>query len=243
MYDFWLGGHDSFAVDRAAALAVTEAVPEVKLMALENRNGTPASVSAIARAAGVDRSFLYRPRHRDLLAALHTAARQPPGPGNSPGASRASLQADLANSQDRCKRLAEHVALLEKRLSEHLGQDAWHQSGLDAAVDLDDLRNQVRTLEEANAGLRAKMEDLEDELDAARPANRELMTRANIPRSDSAASGNVRPVWVRAINDEQVQEQPRTVPPVSYRVLPSSSPAMTLRSASDMRRDLAISWM
>lgn len=29
------------------------------------KNGTPISVSAIARQAGVDRSFLYR--HRDLL--------------------------------------------------------------------------------------------------------------------------------------------------------------------------------
>src|SRR5690348_12226721 len=37
MYDFWLGGHDNFAVDRAAALAVSEAVPEVKLTAIENR--------------------------------------------------------------------------------------------------------------------------------------------------------------------------------------------------------------
>ena len=34
MYDFWLGGHDNFAVDRAAALAVSVAVPEIKLMAL-----------------------------------------------------------------------------------------------------------------------------------------------------------------------------------------------------------------
>ena len=154
-------------------------------------NGAPASVSAIARAAGVDRSFLYRPQHQDLLAALHTAARQP-GPGSSPGASRASLQADLANSQDRCKRLAEHIALLEKRLSAHLGQDAWHQSGLGAAVDLDDLRNQVHALEEANAELRAKAEDLQDELDAARAANRELMTQANTLRPASAASSGVR---------------------------------------------------
>ena len=28
MYDYWLGGHDNFAVDRAAALAVSEAAPE-----------------------------------------------------------------------------------------------------------------------------------------------------------------------------------------------------------------------
>jgi hypothetical protein len=34
MYDFWLGGKDHFAVDRAAALAVSEAAPEVRMMAI-----------------------------------------------------------------------------------------------------------------------------------------------------------------------------------------------------------------
>lgn len=145
-------------------------------------NGTPASISAVARAAGVDRSFFYRPQHRDLLGALRTAASQPPGPGNGPGASRASLQADLANSQARCKRLAEHAALLEKRLSALLGEDAWHQSGLGTASDIDGIRNQVHALEETNTELRAKMEDLEDELNAARGANRELMTQLNVLR-------------------------------------------------------------
>lgn len=157
-------------------------------------NGTPVSISAIARTAGIDRSFFYRPQHHDLLAALRTAASQPHVPGNGPGASRASLQADLANSQDRCNRLAAHVALLEKRLSALLGEDAWHQSGLGTAADVDDLRNQVHALEEANTDLRAKMDDLEDELNAARAANRELMTQANILRPGSAASGNVRPI-------------------------------------------------
>ena len=37
MYDWWLGGHDNFAADRAAALAVSEAAPEAPLMAVENR--------------------------------------------------------------------------------------------------------------------------------------------------------------------------------------------------------------
>ncbi len=32
MYDFWLGGHDNFAADRAAALKVSEAAPEAQLM-------------------------------------------------------------------------------------------------------------------------------------------------------------------------------------------------------------------
>jgi hypothetical protein len=145
-------------------------------------NGAPVSISAIARAAGVDRSFFYRPQHRDLLAALHTAASQPHAPGNGPGASHASLQADLANSQDRCNRLAAHIALLEKRLSTLLGENAWHQSGLGTAADIDDLRNEVHALEETNTELRAKMEDLEDELNAARCANRELMTQLNVLR-------------------------------------------------------------
>jgi hypothetical protein len=33
MYDYWLGGHDNFAADRAAALKVSEAAPEAQLMA------------------------------------------------------------------------------------------------------------------------------------------------------------------------------------------------------------------
>jgi chromosome segregation ATPase len=141
--------------------------------------GTPTSVSAIARAARVDRSFLYRPQHRDLLAALRTAAQAPAGTGDMPAASRASLQADLANSQDRCKRLAEHIALLEKRLSTLIGEHAWNQSGLGAAVDLDELRTRIHTLEAANTELSAAVEDLENELEAARQTNRDLIRRFN----------------------------------------------------------------
>ena len=29
MYDYWLGGHDNFAADRAAALKVSEAAPDL----------------------------------------------------------------------------------------------------------------------------------------------------------------------------------------------------------------------
>jgi hypothetical protein len=142
-------------------------------------NGKPISISAIARAAGVDRSFLYRPQHRDLLAALHTAAQPPTGNDNMPSASRASLQADLANSQDRCKRLAEHITLLEKRLSTLMGEHAWNQSGLGAAIDLDELRTQIHHLEETNSELRTQVDDLEHDLEAARTTNRELITQLN----------------------------------------------------------------
>jgi hypothetical protein len=54
MYDFWLGGHDNFAVDRAAALAVSEAAPEVRLMAMENRKFLRRAVHYLATEAGID---------------------------------------------------------------------------------------------------------------------------------------------------------------------------------------------
>ena len=45
--------------------------------------GTEISVSAIARAAAVDRAFLYR--HRDLLAKIHALEATPPAGGEGPG--------------------------------------------------------------------------------------------------------------------------------------------------------------
>ena len=46
-------------------------------------NGEQISVSGIARAAGVNRTFLYR--HRELLEQVHAADAQPPGaPGAGP---------------------------------------------------------------------------------------------------------------------------------------------------------------
>ncbi|MFD9420766.1 hypothetical protein ACFWC9_39765 [Streptomyces goshikiensis] len=45
------------------------------------RAGIPMTASAIARAARVDRTFLYR--HRDLLDTLHAAAQEPAGPAET----------------------------------------------------------------------------------------------------------------------------------------------------------------
>lgn len=90
-------------------------------------HGSPLTASAIARAASVDRTFLYR--HRDLLETLHTAASRPAtAPGAGPAVINTSLQADLANA--RGARLAARVQQLEKHLSQHLGNQAWRESGL-----------------------------------------------------------------------------------------------------------------
>jgi len=85
-------------------------------------DGTEISASGIARAAGVDRSFLYR--HRDLLDQIHALEATPPAPGTAPGpaVTRASLQADLLAADERAKRLNSRVRQLEKRLSEALGE-------------------------------------------------------------------------------------------------------------------------
>jgi hypothetical protein len=62
--------------------------------------GCEISVSAVARAAKVDRSFLYR--HHDLRAQIHAQAAAAPGTSQaSTTATRQSLLADLANLQNR----------------------------------------------------------------------------------------------------------------------------------------------
>ena len=53
MYDYWLGGHDHFAADRVAALAVSEAAPEARLMAVENRKFMRRAVRYLAAEAGI----------------------------------------------------------------------------------------------------------------------------------------------------------------------------------------------
>ena len=97
-------------------------------------NGDEITASSIARRAGVDRSFLYR--HRDLLEQIH-ATQTHDATSIAPTVSRAPLQADLLNAQQRAARLAARVHQLEQRLSEALGQQAWHESGLGAPDDID----------------------------------------------------------------------------------------------------------
>ena len=106
-------------------------------------NGTEISVAGIARAAGVDRTFLYR--HRDLLEKIHALEAAPPAAGQAagPAVTRASLQADLLAAHERAARLNAQVRQLEKRLSEALGEQAWRESGLGAPPDIDALNHKI----------------------------------------------------------------------------------------------------
>jgi hypothetical protein len=146
-------------------------------------DGTGISVSATARAAGVDRSFLYR--HRDLLEKIHAADAEPPTAGDStgPAVTRASLQADLLAAHERAHRLNTRVQHLEKRLSEALGEQTWRESGLGTPIDADALTQQITHLEQQALDLRLQLEERDQDLAAARAANRELMARINAPNT------------------------------------------------------------
>lgn len=142
-------------------------------------DGTEISVSGIARAAGVDRTFLYR--HRDLLEKIHALEANPPsaGEGTGPAVTRASLQTDLLAAHERATRLNTRVRQLEKRLSEALGEQTWRESGLGTPADIDALNQKITYLEQQTIQLRLQLEEQGDDLAASRATNRELMTQLN----------------------------------------------------------------
>jgi transposase-like protein len=140
--------------------------------------GEEISISAIARKAGVDRSLLYR--HRDLHALVIAKAAEPPTTTSAgPAASRASLLADIAGAHDRVNRLARENTQLRHRLSEALGDQAWRESGLGAPDDTQTLQHRITDLEQHVVELRRQLAEKDDDLDAARATNRELMTTLN----------------------------------------------------------------
>ncbi|MFJ7209906.1 hypothetical protein ACIQWR_41115 [Streptomyces sp. NPDC098789] len=143
------------------------------------KDGSETSVTAIARRAGVDRTFLYR--HRDLLGHVHAQAAEPPtvSGGRGPAVSRASLQADLLAADARTARLASQVRRLEARLSQALGEEVWRESGIGGGDYTEQLKVRITTLEQQVVDLELKLQDQGDDLTAARAANRELMAQMN----------------------------------------------------------------
>jgi len=135
------------------------------------------SVSAVARAADVDRSFLYR--HHDLRAQIHARSAAPAGSPVSTPASRQSLLADLANLREQNQRLRKQNTDLTARLSEVLGEEVFRASGIGRSDDSEALRVRVGQLEQQVLDLRQELGERTDDLDAARAANRDLMTLAN----------------------------------------------------------------
>src|SRR6266699_621330 len=89
------------------------------------------------------------------------------------------LPVDLLTAHERALRLTSRIRQLEQRLSDTLGEQAWRESGLGAPADIDALHQKITHLEQQAADLRLQLEERDDELAAARAANRELITQLN----------------------------------------------------------------
>ncbi|WP_055600088.1 hypothetical protein [Streptomyces aureus] len=66
------------------------------------------------------------------------------------------------------------VQQLEAHLSRQLGDRAWRESGLGAAAGIAGLQGINTNLEQQNVELKRRLEEIQEELDAARAANRDL---------------------------------------------------------------------
>jgi transposase-like protein len=60
-----------------------------------------------------------------------------------------------------------------------LGERAWRESGLGAPEDIDKLKRRITGLEQEATEITRQLEERGEELDAARAANRELITQLN----------------------------------------------------------------
>jgi len=152
---------------------VRQALPELSAQAAQ------ITISSVAARAGVHRSFIHR--HPDLRAAVIAAAEDPAASSLSGAgtASRRSLLADNANLRERNHRLEHHARGLEQRLSELLGTQISQRTGLGAPDDAAALREQADSLRQQILDLRKTLGERDDELAAAREANRRLMAELN----------------------------------------------------------------
>jgi hypothetical protein len=66
---------------------------------------------------------------------------------------------------------------LERRVSEALGDQAWCESGLGAQADIDALDHRIAHFGQQATDLKLQLTERDEDLAAARAANRELMTQ------------------------------------------------------------------
>ena len=140
-------------------------------------DGSEITISSVAARARVHRSFIHR--HLDVRADVYAAADQPSAAAAATTTTRQSLEADNLNLRATVRRQTQHIADLEARLSELLGEQAYSRTGLGAPRNHAALEEQNHTLQNEIQELQAKLQDQEEELGAAREANRQLMGQLN----------------------------------------------------------------
>lgn len=141
------------------------------------KNGEHITVSAVARAAGVHRSLIYR--HPELQAAVDAASTTPAPPPRPDNITDASLKATVDNERARNRRLTARVAQLERRLSEALGREAHHDNEFADVNEIPELERRIGHLEHENADLRERLRDTLLELEASHHVNHQLTRQLN----------------------------------------------------------------
>jgi hypothetical protein len=152
---------------------VRQAIAEMSAQAAE------ITISSVATRARVHRSFIHR--HPDLRAAVIAAAEGPAasGPAGTGTVSRRSLLADNANLRERNRRLEHHARGLEARLSDLLGTQISQRTSLGAPPDIAAHKDETDKLGHQILDLRRTLEERDEELAAAREANRRMMAELN----------------------------------------------------------------
>ena len=77
----------------------------------------------------------------------------------------------------------QHARSLEDRLSELLGTQISQRTGIGPPPDIAALKDQIQALQQENLDLRRRAEERDEELAAAREANRRMMAELNKARS------------------------------------------------------------
>jgi cell division protein FtsB len=142
-------------------------------------DGSEITIASAATRAGVHRSFIHR--HADLHAAVLAAAAETienPSPASTTISHR-SVLTENANLHALNRRLAQRIRDLEDRLSEMLGQQAFERSGLGAPTATAAVQDELEHHRQLVLDLTSRIEELDEELAAAREANRGLMAELN----------------------------------------------------------------
>lgn len=148
--------------------------------------GDEPAMAEIARRAEVSRNFLYKPEVRHAIATEVQAAGEQLSARltASSRVTAASLRAELENYKAQNGRLREQVRQLEAKLSKVLGEAILDELPLDDHPGPGTearLQERVEQLQNDALELRDALADREDQLEAVRTINRELVTQQNRP--------------------------------------------------------------
>jgi hypothetical protein len=142
-------------------------------------DGSEITIASTAARAGAHRSFIHR--HPDLHAAVVSAAAESIENPSSAATtiSHRSVLTENANLHALNRRRSQRIRDLEDRLSEILGLQAFERSGLGAPTATAALHDDLEHHKQLVLDLTALIEELDEELAAAREANRGLMGELN----------------------------------------------------------------